>query len=130
MPLASDLLNTFKPHTSSNEEANAIYKKFKNINTHIQFKIEHPDNTGSLSLLDFKMQISPTGKIYTSFYGKSTTKNLFGHFRSALPLSAYINYIRNEIKRIHNKFSEEKDKITHSAHFIDTLRNNDDPTSK
>ena len=53
--------------TSSREEATAI-EKFKNIDRYIQFKIEPSDNTGSLSLLDFKMQISPTGKIYTSFY--------------------------------------------------------------
>ena len=63
---------------------------------HIQFKIEHSDNTGSLSLLDFKIQISLTGKIYISFYRKPTTKNLFEHFKSAISLSAKINYIRNE----------------------------------
>ena len=96
---------------------------------HIQFKIEHPDNTGSLSLLDFKIQISPTGKIYTSFYRKSTYKNLFVHVKFALPLSAQTNYIRKEIKRIRNRCSEEKDKITHPAHFINTLRNNYYPTS-
>ena len=58
------------------------------------------------------MQISPTGKIHTSFYRKSTTKNLFVHFKSALPLSVKTNYIRNEIKRIHYRCSEEKEKIT------------------
>ena len=39
--------------TSSGEEA--IYERLQNIERHIQFKIDHPDNTGSLSLLDFKM---------------------------------------------------------------------------
>ena len=68
-------------------------------------------------------------EIYTSFYRKPTTKNLFVHFKSALPLSAKTNYIKNEIKRIHNRCSEEKDKITHTAHFINILRNNDYPTS-
>ena len=96
---------------------------------HIQYKIEHPDNTGFLSLLDFKMPISPTGKIYTSFYRKPTTKNFFVHFKSALPLSAKTNYIKNEIKRNHNRCSEEKDKITLTTHFINTLRNHDYPTS-
>ena len=66
--------------TSSSEEATAIYKMFQNIYRHIQFKIEHPDNTGSLSFLDFKMQISPTGKIYTSLYRKLTSTNQ--HFHS------------------------------------------------
>ena len=114
-------------YTSSSEEATAIYEKFQNIDRHIQFKIEHSDNAGSLSLLDFKMQISPTGKIYTGFYRKPTTKILFEYFISTLPFSAKGNYIRNEIKRIHNWYSEEKDKITHTAHFIN--RNNDYATS-
>ena len=47
------------------------------------------------------------------------------HFKSVLPLRAQTNYIRNEIKRIHNRCSEEKDKITHTTHFINTLKNND-----
>ena len=74
--------------TSSSEEATAIHEKFQNIDRHIQFKIEHPDNTGSLSLVNFEIQIPPTGNIYTSFYRKHTTTNLFVHFKSALPLSA------------------------------------------
>ena len=96
---------------------------------HILFKIEHPDNTGSLSLLDFKMPISPTGKNYTSFYRKPTTKNLFVHFKSAFTLGAKTNYIKNKIKQIHDRGNEDKDKITHTAHFINTFRNNDYPTS-
>ena len=63
----------------------------QNIDRHIQFKIEPPDNTRSLSLLDFKMQFLSTGKIYSRFYTKPTTKNLFVHFKSAHPLSAKTN---------------------------------------
>ena len=80
---------------SSSEEATAMYAKFQNTDRHFRFKIKHPDNTGSLSLLDFIMHISPNGKIYTSFYRKPTNKILMVHFKSALPLSAKINYIRN-----------------------------------
>ena len=115
--------------TSSSEEATTIYEKFQTIDRHILFKIEHPDKTGSLSLLDFKMQITPTGKIYTSFCRKPTTKNPFVNFKSALPLSAKTDYIRNEIKQIPNRCSEEKDKITQTAHIINILRNNVYPTS-
>ena len=77
-------------------------------------------------LLDFKMQISPTGKIY-SFYRKPTTKNLFVHFKSALPLGAKTNYIEMKL----NKFTiDAKRKIKlHTTQFIYTLRNNDYPTS-
>ena len=64
------------------------------------------------------MQISPPGKIYTSFYRKPTTKNLFVNFKSAHPLSAKTNHIRNEIKQIHYRCSEEKDKITHTLHTL------------
>ena len=51
------------------------------------------------------------------------------HFKPALPLSAKTNYIRNEIKRIPQRCNEEKDKIVHTAHFINILKNNDYPTS-
>ena len=65
------------------------------------------------------MQISPIDKIYTSFYRKSTPKNLFVHFKSALQLSAKTNFIRNEIKRIHNISSGEKrENYTHRVHFM------------
>ena len=81
--------------TSTSEEATAIYEMFQNIDRCTKFKKEHPNNTGFLSFLDFRIQISPTGKIYTSFFRKSTTKDLFVHFKSALPLSGKTNYIRN-----------------------------------
>ena len=61
---------------SSREEATAIYEKFQNVDRHHQPKIEHPDNTVSLSLLDFKMQISPIDKIIIIFSRKPTAKNL------------------------------------------------------
>ena len=111
-------INNIRMLTSSGKEVTAIYKKFQNIDRYIQFKIKHPDNTGSLSLLDFRIQISPTGKIYTSFYRKSTTKKLFVHFQSALPLSAKTNYIRNEIKLIYNRCSEKKRQKLHTLHTL------------
>ena len=37
--------------------------------------------------------------------------------------------MRNEIKRIHNRWRDEKDKITLTTLFINTLRNNDYPIS-
>ena len=44
--------------TSSEEEAKIIIEKFQNTDSHIQFKAEHPDNTGSLALLDFRLNKS------------------------------------------------------------------------
>ena len=66
--------------TASSEEATAIYGRFQNIYRYIQFKI---DNTGSLSLIDFKMQMSPTGKIDTSSYRKPISLRISNqHFHS------------------------------------------------
>ena len=115
--------------TLSSEEASAIYEKFQNIDRHIQLKIQHPDNTGFILFLDFRIQISSIGKIYTSFYWKLIIKDLFVHLKLAFPLSAKTNYIENKIKRIHNICHGEKDEITHTAHFKNIPRNNDFPTS-
>ena len=69
--------------TSSSEEATAIYEKFQYTDIYIQFKTGHPDNTGSRSLQDSKMQITSTGKIYTSFYRKPTTKKPLYAFQTS-----------------------------------------------
>ena len=79
--------------------------------------------------LNLKIQISPTGKIYTFLFWKSATKNLFVHLKLALPLTTKINYIRNEIKLIHIRYREGKVKITHTTHFINILTNIDYPSS-
>ena len=104
--------------TSSSEDATAIYEKFQNIDRHIQFKIDNPDNTGSLTLLDFKMQISPTGKIYTSFYRKPSTKNLFVSFKSAF--HTVTNQITLETKL--NEFTIDAAKGKSNLHTLHTLQ--------
>ena len=63
------------------------------------------------------MQISPTGKFYTSFYRKLTTENHFVHLKSALPLGAKTNYITNEIKRITIDAAKRKTKL-HTLHTL------------
>ena len=70
----------------------------------------------------------PAGKIHTNFYKKPTTKNLFVHYRSALPLSAKHNYIKNELKRIQDRCSNTGDKIIHTNRFMETLEANGYPT--
>ena len=98
--------------TTSIDEATPIYK-FQNTDRHIQFKREHPDNIESLSLLDFTMQISTTASIENPpliTYLWISKQNIH-----SVPKQISL---KNEIKRIHNRFSEEKDKITHAAHFI------------
>ena len=52
------------------------------------------------------------------------------HFKAVLSLiPPQKKNFRNEIKRIHNRCNEENDKITQTAHFINTLRDDDYPNS-
>ena len=50
--------------TSSREEANKIALTFNNIDKNIHFTIEHPDCTGALSLLDFRLKVLNKGEIH------------------------------------------------------------------
>ena len=49
--------------THSRTEANSIFDTFNNIDSHIEFTIEHPDELGTLPLLDFALSISEEGEI-------------------------------------------------------------------
>jgi len=102
---------------------------FNNIDENIHFTIEHPDRTGALSLLDFRLKILDKGKIHTEFYKKPASRDLFVHHKSALPLGAKTGYIKNELTRIRDKCSSRQDQITHTTHFMSILKANGYPTS-
>ena len=104
-------LQTNNMLTSSSEEVTAIWDVSKH--RHVHFKIGTQCYLDILSLLDFRIQISSTSKIYTSFYRKPTTKDLFVHFKPTLSLRVKTNYIRNEIKQIHNRCREERQNYIH-----------------
>ena len=89
--------------TSSRGETNSIYETFEKTDEKISFSIEHPSEQGSLSLLDFQLRITEEGNINTNFYKKAACRDLFVHYRSALPTSAKAGYIRNELTRINTK---------------------------
>eukprot|EP00106_Octopus_bimaculoides_P000596 XP_014768038.1 PREDICTED: SCO-spondin-like [Octopus bimaculoides] len=61
------------------------------MDTNIKFTIEHPDNTGSLSLLDFQLKIMEEGEIHTEFYRKAASRDMFVQYSSALPLGCTYN---------------------------------------
>ena len=88
--------------TSSSEETTAIFEKFQNIDKNIQFKIEHQDNIRSLSFLDFRIQISPTGRIYTTFFETPPLKTFLcisdQHFHS-VPIQITLEMKLNEFTR-------------------------------
>ena len=72
------------------------------------------------------MQLSPIVKICTSFYRKPTSLWIWNLHFNSVPKQMTL-----EIKL--SKFTidsrKEKNKITHTAHCINTLKNNDYPTS-
>ena len=115
--------------TSSRDEASNIAEAFSSVDKNIRFDMEHPDNTGTLPILDFRLKILGKAGIHTEFYRKPSSTDLFVHHKSALPHGAKIGYIRNEVARIRSKCSREEDQITHTTHFKATLNANGYPAS-
>ena len=56
--------------TTCKEEAENIFNMINNIDTHINFTIEHPQNNTKLSLLDFTVTTNPTSTPTFEFYKK------------------------------------------------------------
>ena len=75
----------------------------------------------SLSLLDFKVTISKDGKSCFELYKKTAKKPLFVHHQSAIPKKSKINFIRNERKRIDNRYSTQTTTTKHQNMFDDSL---------
>ena len=98
-----------------------------NLHPKLKFEIEKPEkapNDLSLSLLDFKVTISKDGKSSFEFYKKTAKKPLFVHHQSAIPKRSKINFIRNERKRIDDRFSTQTTTAKHQDMFDDILRLN------
>uniref|UniRef100_A0A0L8GYC4 GIY-YIG domain-containing protein n=1 Tax=Octopus bimaculoides TaxID=37653 RepID=A0A0L8GYC4_OCTBM len=95
----------------------------------IKFTLEYSSITGSLSLLDLKLNITEEGEIHIEFYRKAASKDMFVQYNSALPLGAKIGYARNELAHIQGKCSKTEDKVTHTTCFLDILKTNRYPRS-
>ena len=106
--------------TDTKETANKIYNKFNRQHADIKFTIEHPSDDRSLSLLDF--QISTTNNaVKFNYFQKITKKNMFPHYRSAMPDSQKAAFIRNEHQRITQRCSDENDRIEETSKFQNRL---------
>ena len=97
--------------------------KFQSIDKLIAFKIDHQDKTEFLSLLDFRIQVSPTGKIYTSFYKKTKKQTTL---KSSLWISnQHFHSVpkQNTLVMQFTTFAARNKKITRNVYLINTLKN-------
>jgi len=107
--------------TTSKEEAEKIFNSMNGLNDNIRFEIEHPDDSNSISLLDFCLTIDKDGNPHFRFYKKCAKKNMFPHVTSALPMEVKHNAIRNEIQRISKRCSSLNDRKTAISKFKNEL---------
>ena len=109
------------------EPSNLLYSTMNNLHPKLKFEIQKPKITPSghsLSLLDFKVNISKDGKSSVEFYKKTAKKPIFVYHQSAIPKKSKINFIRNERKRIEDKCSTKTMARKHQSTFDDVLRLN------
>lgn len=108
--------------TVSKEEAEIILCKMNNINPHIKFEIEFPDQHNTLNLLDFSLNIDTTSGATTfNFYKKSAKRDVFPHFDSAIPLKQKQNIIANEVRRIKQRCTHKTDFLQHCCNLRNVL---------
>ena len=95
--------------TKDKQGADRIFDKFNNQHNDIKFTIEHPSTNNELSLLDFKVMFT-CNSISFNYFQKDAKKNLFPHFRSAVPQSQMLAFVSNEYQRVTSKCSTQSDK--------------------
>jgi len=108
--------------TKDRVEAENIFKIMNGVNEYIKFKIEHPDSTNSIRLLDFCLTIDNDGDFNFCFYRKAAKKNTFPHARSALPMEIKKAAIHNELERISQRCSTATDKIRETSKFVGEVK--------
>ena len=114
--------------TTNRDEAEKIFQTMNTVNKHIKFEIEHPDESNTLSLLDFSITINEeTGEHTFNFFKKEAKKDLFVHFESALPTNNKETYIENETTRISQRCSKKEDYEKHIKKFQSILKTNGYP---
>ena len=114
--------------TTDRETADLIFYKMNNWRKCIKFEIEHPDQNNAISLLDFNVKIND-GQVSFCFYKKLAKKNTFPHAKSAIPQECKQNAIRNELKRIEERCTQEDERRKQVQLFEERLlvRGYDDP---
>ena len=96
--------------TANEEKANEFHDTMNGLHPRLKFETEKPTASPeglSLSLLDFKVTITTNGESFFEFYKKPAKKPLFVHHQSALPKRSKTNFIRNERRRIQQRYSTQ-----------------------
>lgn len=100
-----------------------VHTSFNNANHHIKFDIEHPNNDGSLSLLDFTVNVSGENPVFHP-YTKSIKSTIFTSGESAMPTRWKRNIISNEWKRLRSRCTSMEEKKRCRSAFIEKLKEN------
>ena len=107
--------------TNDKDSAEAILTFMNNADPNIKFEIEHPTDSNSISLLDFRVTIQRNGDAEFCFFKKMAKKNVFPHSNSAIPQGCKTNAIKNEVMRINERCSEEENRCRHTQDFMRQL---------
>ena len=116
--------------TANEEKANEFHDTMNGLHPRLKFEIEKPTASPeglSLSLLDFKVTITTNGESSFEFYKKPAKKPLFVHDQSTLPKCSKTNFIRNERRRIQQRYSTQITSNKHDRDFDNILRLNGYP---
>ncbi|CAB3997609.1 Hypothetical predicted protein [Paramuricea clavata] len=136
-----DLYNISNPYdryvdiysqASDEKEADTFHSIMNSAHPRILFEIEKPNTSPdgrSLSLLDFTVTIGPDGNTEFEFYKKKAKKPICINYKSAIPKKTKRNIIRNKMRRIDQRCSNQTTKENHQKAFIDVLSQNDYPRS-
>jgi hypothetical protein len=100
----------------SREEEIMLHSLFNNANHHIKFEIEYLNNEGSLSLLDFTVNVFHP-------YIKSIKSDIFTSGELAMPSKWKLNIISNEWKRLRSRCTSVEEKKKCHSTFIEKLKN-------
>jgi hypothetical protein len=109
--------------TTSREAATEIYDIFNSRDRNIHFDMEHPDNNGNLSLLDFSLNTSQGSPIFRP-YMKIIKKDIFIHGDTAIPSNMKQNIILNEWDRLKQRCDNMEDIEDQRTNFITKLTRN------
>ena len=99
--------------TKDKAAADKLFNEFKQQHS----DIKHPSSNNELSLLDFKDMFADH-KATFNCYQKDVKKNMFPHFRSAVPRSKKTAYVTNEYQRMTYKCSTQSEKRKCHMNFL------------
>lgn len=109
-------------------EALRVLEVFNSQHENIKFEIEFPnDDNKTLSLLDFTVTMETNNGPIFQFYKKNAKKDLFVNYRSHLPLTSKLNFVKNERSRIKQRCTTENTFQLHNKAFDRVLHQNDYP---